>query len=60
MMVVVMVLNCPVKGKRGGRMAVIPMFIFKLVIIDTGEQPLDDVHNLPIFQRIINEDVAWV
>ena len=38
-------------------MAVIPMFIFKLVIIDTGEQPLD---NLPIFQRIINEDVAWV
>ena len=41
-------------------MAVIPMLIFKLVIIDTGEQPLDNVRNLPIFQRIINEDVTWV
>jgi hypothetical protein len=41
------------EGKEGGRMAVIPMLVFEFFIVDTGEQPLDNVRNLPIFQRII-------
>ena len=47
------------KGKEGGRMAVIPMLVFEFVIVDTGEQPLNNVRNPPILQRIIGEDVAW-
>ena len=48
MTVLVMVLSCPVKGKKGGRMAVIPMLVFEFFFVDTGEQPLDNVRNLPI------------
>ena len=50
-------LSC--EGKEGGRMAVIPMLVFEF-FIDTGEQPLDNVHKPPILQRIIGQDVAWI
>jgi hypothetical protein len=45
-------------GKEGGRMAVIPMLVFEF-FVDTGEQPLDNVRNVPISQRIIGGDVTW-
>ena len=48
------------KGKEGGMMAVIPMLVFEFFIVDTGEQPLNNVRNPPILQRIIGEDVAWI
>ena len=48
------------EGKEGGRMAVIPMLVFEFFIIDTGEQPLDSVHNPPILQRIIGQEVPWI
>ena len=48
------------EGKEGGRMAVIPMLVFEFFIVDTGEQPLNNVCNPPILQRIIGEDVAWI
>ena len=48
------------EGKEGGRMAVIPMLVFEFFIVDTGEQPLNNVRNPPILQRIIGEDVAWI
>ena len=41
-------------------MAVIPMLVFEFFIIDTGEQPLDNVHNPLILQRIIGQDVTWI
>ena len=46
--------------KEGGRMAVIPMLVFEFFIVDTGDQPLNNVRNPPILQKIIGEDVAWI
>jgi hypothetical protein len=44
---------------QGGRMVVVPMVVFES-FVDIGKQPLDNVSNFPIFQRIIGQDVAWI
>ena len=41
-------------------MAAFPMYVFKFFIIDAGEQRLNTVHNPPILQRVIAEDVTWI
>jgi hypothetical protein len=46
--------------ERGGRIAAIPMFVFEFFFVDTGEEPVDNVRDLHIFQRIISEDVIWI
>ncbi|KIJ94660.1 hypothetical protein K443DRAFT_683573 [Laccaria amethystina LaAM-08-1] len=40
-------------------MAMIAMTASKF-FVDTDKQPLDNVCNLLIFQRIMGEDVAWI
>ena len=51
-------LSC--EGKEGKRIAVIPMLVFELFIVDTGGQPPDNVRNHSNFQKVIGEDVAWI